>query len=177
MPTMTEPTGTPEPVAGPRVRSRVVTVSDRCRAGEREDASGHVLVDWLASRGHDVDTALVGDGEPAGAAVLAALEAGVDLVLTTGGTGVGPRDLTPEVVRPLLDVEVPGLVELVRRVGLDKGLPGAALTRGVAGISTRGGQRAAVVTLPGSPGACRDAVGALDPVLGHLLAQVRGADH
>lgn len=168
------PVGSPAPSG---TLSHVVTVSDRVAAGARQDESGPVLLGWLRGLGHQVSQEVVPDGEPVARAVRQAFADGAHLVLTTGGTGVGPRDLTPEHVAPLVVVEVPGLVELVRAAGIARGVPTAALTRGVAGIVESGGRRGVVLTLPGSPAACRDAVAALDPVLPHLLAQVAGGDH
>ena len=173
------PAANPEPTSGTvtrRLTSRVVTASDRVSAGLAEDRSGPLLVEWLRGRGHEVELVVVPDGDPVAEAVRAGIRAGAHLVLTTGGTGVTPRDRTPEVVAPLLDVEVPGIVEAIRRVGSAAGVVGAALTRGVAGI-VEGERRTVVVTLPGSPGGVRDAIAVLDPLLDHLLDQVRGGDH
>lgn len=159
------------------VTSHVVTASDRASAGRAEDRSGPLLAEWLAGRGHTVERVVVPDGEPVAQAVRRAVEAGAELVLTTGGTGVTPRDRTPEVVAPLLSVEIPGIIEQVRAVGAAKGVAGAPLTRGVAGLVEGEHGRTVVITLPGSTGGVRDAIGVLDPLLDHLLDQVRGGDH
>lgn len=173
MPTMVD-----SPAAtSPAVCSVVVTASDRISAGIGEDRSGPLLAEWLRGRGHDVGTALVPDGDAVGTAVADAVADGADLVLVTGGTGITPRDLTPEAVRPLLAVEVPGIIEEIRRVGCAAGIAGAALTRGVAGIVERDGRRCVVATLPGSTGGVKDSIKVLDPLLDHLLSQARGGDH
>ncbi|GAA1379696.1 MogA/MoaB family molybdenum cofactor biosynthesis protein [Luteococcus sanguinis] len=155
----------------------VVTVSDRVSTGQAEDRSGPLLVDWLTGCGHEVQRVVVPDGDAVADAVRSAAEGGAALVLTTGGTGITPRDLTPQVVAPLLDVEIPGIIELVRRVGVDAGVVGAPLTRGVAGIIDGEATRTVVVTLPGSPGGVRDAISVLHPLLDHLLDQARDGDH
>lgn len=157
-------------------RTLVITVSDRISAGLGEDHSGPLLAQWLRNRGHDVSTVLVPDGEPVARAVRTGVDDGVTLVLTTGGTGITPRDLTPQVVAPLLDVEVPGIIEQIRAVGAAKGIAGAALTRGVAGI-VEGPRRSVVITLPGGTGGVKDAITVLDPLLEHLLDQAEGGDH
>jgi molybdenum cofactor synthesis domain-containing protein len=115
----------------------------------------------------------VPDGEPVGAAIRAAVDAGARVVLTTGGTGLTPTDRTPEVTRPLLDAEIPGLAEAIRAYGVSKGVPTAVLSRGLAG---RVGS-AVVVNLPGSRGGVKDAVAVLKHVLMHAVEQVAGSDH
>lgn len=176
MPGMVNPS--PARTAGSGVpRSVVVTASDRISAGIGEDRSGPLLAGWLRGRGHVVDGVLVPDGAPVGAAVAEAVADGADLVLVTGGTGITPRDLTPEVVRPLLVVEIPGIIGEIRRVGCAAGIAGAALTRGVAGLVDGPGGRCVVVTLPGSTGGVKDSITVLDPLLDHLLSQARGGDH
>ena len=113
------------------------------------------------------------DGEPVGDAISAAVAGGARVVLTTGGTGLTPTDRTPEVTRPLLDREVPGLAEAIRAAGVAKGVPTAVLSRGLAGVS---GQ-ALVVNLPGSRGGVKDALAVLEPVLVHAVEQIVGSDH
>ena len=113
------------------------------------------------------------DGEPVAAALVAAVAAAYDVVLTTGGTGLTPGDLTPEMTRRVLDREVPGLAEAIRAYGLAHGVPSAALSRGLAGLAGN----TLVVNLPGSTGGCRDGLAVLAPVLVHAVEQVRGGDH
>ena len=154
-------------------RAAVVTVSDRSARGERPDTSGPLLAGLLAELGLAVSEVVVVPDDPhrIAAAVTAAL-VDHDLVVTTGGTGISPRDVTPEAVRPLLDREVPGIAEALRQQGRD-GVPASVLSRGVAGTVGR----ALVVTLPGSTGGVRDGVAVLAPVLHHALEQLAGGDH
>lgn len=158
---------------------RVITVSDRCAAGTREDASGPLLVATLAAAGYSVSSAVVPDGEDSVRLALRdALDAGARLVVTTGGTGVGPRDRTPEGTLGLLDRPLPGIAELLRAQGLAHS-PHAALSRGVAGVidasNPSGG--ALVVNLPGSPNAATEGLQVVLPLVGHVLDQLCGGDH
>lgn len=156
------------------MRALVVTASNRAAAGVYADRGGPVLVEGLRELGFEVDgPTVVPDGEPVGAALREAVAAAYDVVLTTGGTGLTPGDSTPEVTRPLLDREVPGIAEAVRAAGLAQGVPTAMLSRGLAGLAGR----TLVVNLPGSPGGCRDAMAVLGPVLRHAVEQARGGDH
>ncbi|TPW72816.1 bifunctional molybdenum cofactor biosynthesis protein MoaC/MoaB [Schumannella sp. 10F1B-5-1] len=158
-----------------QIRTAVVIVaSTRAAAGEADDRTGPLLVDWLRSRGFDVaPPRVVADAEVA-AAVDAALAARPRVLITTGGTGLGPGDQTPDVVRSRLRRELPGVIEAVRGRGLAS-TPTAALSRGVAGVSEAG---TVVVTLPGSTGGVRDGIAVLDGLLDHLLQQLAGhADH
>jgi cyclic pyranopterin monophosphate synthase len=153
----------------------VVTCSNRSAAGEREDRSGPRLVAALADAGWDVASAaiVVPDDEPVIAATLARLaDAGHRLILTTGGTGVSPTDVTPSATRRVLDREVPGLAELMRASGIAS-TPMAALSRGVVG--TRGA--ALIANLPGSPKGATESLAALLPVLRHAIDQLAGEDH
>jgi molybdenum cofactor biosynthesis protein B len=154
-------------------RAAVVTVSDRSARGERADASGPLLAGLLADLGLAVSpVVVVPDDAVRIAAAVSALAADHDLVVTTGGTGLSPRDVTPEAVRPLLDREVPGLAEALRHDSRT-GVPASVLSRGVAG--TVGATL--VLTLPGSTGGVRDGVAVLAPVLHHALDQLAGGDH
>jgi molybdenum cofactor synthesis domain-containing protein len=156
------------------LRGAVVVASNRAATGVYEDATGPLLVEFLNGLGFATGApAVVPDGEPVGDAIRAAVDDGARVVLTTGGTGLTPTDLTPEVTRPLLDAEVPGLAEAIRAYGVSKGVPTAVLSRGLAG---RVG-RCLVVNLPGSRGGVKDAIAVLEPVLLHAVEQVVGSDH
>lgn len=164
----------------PRAQARVVvvTVSDRCSRGEAEDRSGPLLVGLLRDAGYaDVGTDLVPDGAASVRDALArAVASGARVVLTTGGTGVAPRDRTPEGTREVVDQEVPGIAEELRRRGAEH-VPAAVLSRGVAGTAPGPGGRVLVVNLPGSTGGVRDGWAVLEPLVRHVLAQLGGADH
>jgi molybdenum cofactor synthesis domain-containing protein len=152
----------------------VVVASNRAAAGVYEDATGPLLVDFLTALGFETAApAVVPDGDPVADAITAAVDAGARVVLTTGGTGLTPTDRTPEVTRPLLDAEVPGLAEAIRAYGVSQGVPTAVLSRGLAG-RVRG---CLVVNLPGSRGGVKDAIAVLEPVLLHAVEQVAGSDH
>jgi len=158
---------------------RVITVSDMSAAGEREDLSGPALADALRQAGYMVDVVVVPDGEDSVRdALLAALGAGARLVVTTGGTGVGPRDRTPEGTLAVIDRELPGVAELLRADGV-RHAPHAALTRGVVGVvdAGPGSPGALVVNLPGKPKAVLEGVAVLLPLVGHVLDQLAGKDH
>ena len=159
--------------AGPLVGA-VVVASNRAAAGVYEDATGPLLVDFLVGLGFATDPpAVVPDGEPVAQAIRAAVDRGARVVLTTGGTGLTPTDRTPEVTRPLLDAEIPGLAEAIRAYGVRNGVPTAVLSRGLAG---RVGS-CLVVNLPGSRGGVKDAMAVMEPVLVHAVEQVVGSDH
>jgi molybdopterin adenylyltransferase len=152
------------------VRAAVVTVSDGVSAGVREDASGDVLAELLRDEGFDVERTVVPDDVESIAVAISALgDAGVSLVLTTGGTGFAPRDVTPEATRSVVDREAPGLAEAIRADALAR-TPHALLSRGIAGL--RGATL--VVNLPGSPGGCRDGFEVVRPALRHGLELAAG---
>lgn len=156
------------------MRALVVVSSNRAAAGVYADRGGPVLVEGLRGLGFEVDgPQVVPDGEPVAEALRAGVEAAYDVVLTTGGTGLTPGDRTPEMTRPLLDREVPGLAEAIRGYGVANGVPTAALSRGLAGLAGS----TLIINLPGSTGGCRDGLAVLGPVLQHAVQQVRGGDH
>lgn len=152
----------------------VVVASNRAAAGVYDDTTGPLIVEALRSWGFDVgDPVVRSDGGPVGEAIAAAVAGGARVVLTTGGTGLTPTDRTPEVTRPLLDREVPGLAEAIRAAGVAKGVPTAVLSRGLAGVAGS----TLVVNLPGSRGGVKDALAVLEPVLTHAVEQIVGSDH
>lgn len=156
------------------LKAGVVVASNRAAAGVYADDTGPMLVAFLRDLGFEIEQAVVvPDGEPVGHAIESHLLHGCDVVLTTGGTGLTPTDRTPEVTRPLLDREVPGIAEALRAHGLQKGVGTAMLSRGLAGVI---GQ-CLVVNLPGSRGGVSDAIEVLRPVLPHAVDQLGGGDH
>jgi len=156
------------------VRATVIAASNRAAAGVYEDTTGPLIVAALEELGFEVTgPVVVPDGEPVGEAIRAAVNGGARAVLTTGGTGLTPTDMTPEVTRPLLDREVPGVAEAIRACGVANGVPTAALSRGLAGVC---GQ-ALVVNLPGSRGGVKDGLAVVVPLLRHAVEQIVGSDH
>jgi molybdenum cofactor synthesis domain-containing protein len=157
------------------IRALAVTVSNRAAAGVYDDKSGPVLADLLRSAGCAAVAGplVVPDGEAVEAVLRESIADGYDVVVTTGGTGLTPTDLTPEMTRRVIDREVPGIAEALRAAGAAAGVPAAILSRGVAGVAGR----TLIVNLPGSTGGVRDGMAVLGPVLAHAVAQINGGDH
>jgi molybdopterin adenylyltransferase len=151
------------------VRAAVLTVSDGVHEGTREDASGDLLAGLLAAEGFDVERRVVPDDAGAIAAAICDLADGASVVLTTGGTGFAPRDVTPEATAGVLDREAPGMAEAIRADARGR-TPHALLSRGRAGL--RGAT--VVINLPGSPGGCRDGFAVLLPALRHGVELAAG---
>ena len=152
----------------------VLTISTRAAAGVYADTSGPIVAAALDDLGFAVaGPVVVPDGDAVGATLRDAVAAGHALVITTGGTGLNPRDQTPEQTRTVVEREVPQLAAAIARYGVDHGVPTAVLSRGVAGVA----DRTLIVNLPGSSGGARDGMAVLAPVLRHAVSQLRGGDH
>jgi molybdenum cofactor synthesis domain-containing protein len=155
------------------MRARVIVASNRAWAGVYADSSGPILVAGLRQLGFEVDDpVVVPDGDPVGQALREAVEAGADLVVTSGGTGITPTDRTPDVTRAVLDYEVPGIAEAIRASSRDR-VPTSSLSRGLAGVVGH----TLIVNLPGSTGGARDGLAVLGPIVKHAVEQLRGGDH
>ena len=153
--------------------ARVIIASSRASAGVYKDRCGPLIVEWLAQHGFSTgQPVLVADGDPVGEALHEALADDVNLIITSGGTGISPTDDTPAQTQAVLDFEVPGLADAIRRSGLPK-VPTSVLSRGVCGVAGR----TLVINLPGSPGGVSDGLGVIAEVLDHALDQIAGKDH
>ncbi|MGZ8801343.1 MAG: MogA/MoaB family molybdenum cofactor biosynthesis protein [Mycobacterium sp.] len=151
----------------------VIIATTRASAGVYEDRCGPVIVDWLNDRGVATPSpVVVVDGDPVESALRSALHDNYDVIVTSGGTGISPTDSTPQVTAALVDYQIPGLADAIRRAGLPH-VPTSVLSRGVCGVAGR----TLIVNLPGSTGGVRDGLDVLADVLQHALDQLRGKDH
>lgn len=156
----------------------VITISDRASAGEYTDTSGPLAAELLADHDLTAEVAVVPDDpQQIRRAIRRAIKDGARFVLTVGGTGIAPRDVTPEVTRELVDVELPGIIEAIRARGAQV-VATAVLSRAVAGIVTVKNRPAAlVVNAPGSSGGVRDTIAVAAPLVAHVIDQLEGGDH
>ncbi|GAA3810268.1 MogA/MoaB family molybdenum cofactor biosynthesis protein [Sphaerisporangium flaviroseum] len=151
----------------------MVTASNRAASGIYPDKSGQLLAELLVEAGCEVDgPQVVPDGEPVESALRAGVRDGYDLIVTTGGTGLTPQDLTPEMTRRVIEREIPGIAEAIRQANREK-VPTSILSRGLAGQA----ETTLIVNLPGSSGGVRDGMAVLAPILRHAVDQMRGGDH
>lgn len=153
--------------------ARIIIASTRASDGVYTDKCGPIIAEWLALNGFSAaDPEVVADGNPVGEALRGALDDDVDVILTSGGTGISPTDTTPDQTVAVLDYMVPGLADAIRHSGLPE-VPTSVLSRAVCGVAGK----TLIVNLPGSPGGVRDGLGVLAAVLDHALDQIAGKDH
>ena len=153
--------------------ARIIIASTRASEGVYTDKCGPIIAEWLGQhRFPPVEPQVVADGSPVGEALNNAVDADVDLIITSGGTGISPSDSTPDQTVAVLDYMIPGLADAIRHAGLPK-VPTSVLSRGVCGVAGR----TLIVNLPGSSGGVRDGLGVLADVLDHALDQLAGQDH
>ncbi|KGA17876.1 hypothetical protein GM50_10310 [freshwater metagenome] len=155
-------------------RAAVITASNRAFNGVYEDTSGQVLLNGLKSLGYDIESVLVvpDELEEISTAIQAEIKDGVDLVVTTGGTGISPFDITPEATAPLIQKQMPGILEALRAYSREK-VPTTDLSRGVAGVTNK----TLIINLPGSPGAAKDGLVIIERLAPHIHDQLAGHDH
>ena len=156
------------------MKAAIITASARASAGIYEDKSGEILKTGLTALGYEVsDVVIVADDvKEISNAIASALAAQTDLIVTTGGTGISPTDVTPEATAPLIQKLLPGIPEALRASSREK-VPTADLSRGLAGTSAT----SLIINLPGSPGAVRDGLVIIERLAGHIHEQLRGKDH
>ncbi|MEE6137046.1 MogA/MoaB family molybdenum cofactor biosynthesis protein [Mycobacterium sp. 050128] len=153
--------------------ARIIVASTRASDGVYTDKCGPIIAEWLEQHGFSAtEPEVVADGNPVGEALRKALDDDVDVILTTGGTGISPTDSTPDQTVAVVDYMIPGLAEAIRQSGLPN-VPTSVLSRGVCGVA----DQTLIVNLPGSPGGVRDGLGVLADVLDHALDQIAGKDH
>ena len=155
-------------------RAAVITASNRAFNGVYEDKSGQILLEGLKSLGYQIDVVQVlpDDIEKISAAIKSAIKDSLDLVVTTGGTGVSAFDVTPEATAPLIEKEMPGILEAFRAYSRDK-VPTTDLSRGAAGVTNK----TLIINLPGSPGAAKDGLVIIERLASHIHDQLAGHDH
>ena len=155
-------------------RAAIITASNRAFNGVYEDKSGQILLEGLKTLGYHIDgvQVLPDDVEKISSAIRSAIKNGVDLLVTTGGTGVSPFDVTPEATAPLIEKEMPGILEALRAYSRDK-VPTTDLSRGAAGVTNK----TLIINLPGSPGAAKDGLVIIERLASHIHDQLAGHDH
>jgi molybdenum cofactor synthesis domain-containing protein len=155
-------------------RAAIITASNRAFNGVYEDKSGQILLEGLKSLGYQIDDVQVlpDNIEKISSAIKSAIKEGLDLVVTTGGTGVSPFDVTPEATANLIEKEMPGILEALRAYSRDK-VPTTDLSRGAAGVTNK----TLIINLPGSPGAAKDGLVIIERLASHIHDQLAGHDH